>query len=65
MDTKLFITINVVFTDNAADIKQIWMKLQEDVYEAGLTAEFAEFYLEHPDMSVITLDRVFREEWDI
>ena len=65
MDTKLFITINAVFTDNDADIKQIWMKLQEDVYEAGLTAEFAEFYLEHPDMSVITIDRVFREEWDI
>ncbi len=56
---KIFIEITV------ASEKEIWMKLQEDVYEAGLTAEFADFYLENPGMSVLAIDREFREEWDI
>lgn len=56
---KIFIEITV------ASEKEIWMKLQEDVYDAGLTAEFADFYLENPGMSILAIDREFREEWDI
>lgn len=44
--------------------KKIWLKLQEDVFEYGLMAEFAEFYLEHPDLSISEIDRQFRNEWD-
>lgn len=63
MNKKLYITVNV--TVETVDPKEIWMKLQEDVYDAGLTAEFADFYLENPGMSVLAIDREFREEWDI
>ena len=56
---KIFIEITV------ASEKEVWMKLQEDVFDAGLIAEFADFYLENPGMSVIEIDREFREEWDI
>lgn len=62
MNKKLFITVNITVQ---VDPKEIWMKLQEDVYDAGLTAEFADFYLEHPDMSIVEIDREFRDEWDI
>ena len=41
------------------------MQLMEDVYESGLTSEFADFYLEHPDMSIFEIDKEFRNEWDI
>lgn len=45
--------------------KKIWMKLQEDVFEYGLMAEFAEFYLENPDLSIPEINRQFRNEWDL
>jgi hypothetical protein len=45
--------------------KEIWLKLQEDVFEYGLMAEFAEFYLENPDLSILEIDRQFRNEWDL
>lgn len=64
MNEKLFITVNITVKDPAYD-KEVWMKLQEDVYDAGLTAEFADFYLENPGMSVVEIDREFRDEWDI
>ena len=63
MNKKLYITVNI--TVETVDPKEIWMKLQEDVFDAGLTAEFADFYLENPGMSVLAIDREFREEWDI
>lgn len=44
--------------------KKIWMKLQEDVFRYGLMAEFAEFYLENPDLSIPEINRQFRNEWD-
>ena len=44
--------------------KKIWLKLQEDVFEYGLMAEFAEFYLENPGLSILEIDRQFRNEWD-
>lgn len=56
---KIFIEITV------ASEKEIWMKLMEDVYNSGLTAEFADFYLENPGMSILEIDREFRDEWDI
>lgn len=48
-----------------ASEKEIWMQLMEDVYNSGLTAEFADFYLENPGMSILKIDREFRDEWDI
>lgn len=56
---KIFIEVTI------ASEKEIWMQLMEDVYESGLTAEFADFYLEHPDMSMVEINREFRDEWDI
>jgi hypothetical protein len=56
---RIFIEITV------ASEKEIWMQLMEDVYDSGLTAEFADFYLENPGMSIIEIDREFRNEWDI
>lgn len=56
---KIFIEITV------ASEKEIWMQLMEDVYNSGLTAEFADFYLENPGMSILEIDREFRDEWDI
>ena len=44
--------------------KKIWLRLQEDVFEYGLMAEFAEFYLENPGLSILEIDRQFRNEWD-
>ena len=46
-------------------VKKMWLELQADVYDAGLMAEFAEFYLENPDLNLIEIDRAFRAEWDI
>ena len=62
MNKKLFITVNITVQ---VDPKEVWMKLQEDVYDAGLTAEFADFYLENPGLSVLEIDREFRDEWDL
>jgi hypothetical protein len=62
MNKKLFITVNITVP---VDTKEVWMKLQEDVYDAGLIAEFSDFFLENPDMSILEIDREFRDEWDI
>jgi hypothetical protein len=64
MNKKLYITVNITVEDPACN-KEVWMRLQEDVYDAGLTAEFADFYLENPGMSIAEIDREFRDEWDI
>lgn len=56
---RIFIEITV------ASEKEVWMQLMEDVYESGLTAEFADFFLENPDMSILEIDKEFRNEWDI
>lgn len=45
--------------------KQQWLELQAKVFDSGLIAEFAEFYLENPDLSIEELDRQFSIEWDI
>ncbi len=44
--------------------KEIWIELQKDIFEYGLMAEFAEFYLENPDLSIPEINRQFRNEWD-
>ena len=46
-------------------VKDMWLKLQSDVFDAGLHAEFCDFFLEHPEYNLIEIDREFREEWDI
>lgn len=56
---KIFIEVTI------ASEKEVWMQLMEDVYESGLTAEFADFFLENPDMSILEIDKEFRNEWDI
>lgn len=56
---KIFIEITVVSE------KEIWMQLMEDIYNSGLIAEFADFYLENPGMSILEINREFRDEWDI
>lgn len=48
-----------------ASEKEIWMQLMEDVYNSGLIAEFSDFFLENPGMSILEIDREFRDEWDI
>lgn len=45
--------------------RQIWIELQKDVFDYGFQAEFCEFFLENPDLSIEELDRQFRDEWDI
>lgn len=45
--------------------KEIWIELQKDVFEYGFIAEFCEFFLENPDLSIEEIDRQFRNEWDI
>ena len=64
MNNKLFITVNIT-VESQVDPKEIWMKLQEDVFDANLQAEFCDFFLEHPEYNLIEIDREFREEWDI
>lgn len=44
-------------------VKDMWIKLQSDVFDAGLFAEFCDFFLEHPDLNLIEIDREFREEF--
>lgn len=44
-------------------VKEMWLKLQSDVFDAGLFAEFCDFFLEHPDLNLIEIDREFREEF--
>jgi hypothetical protein len=45
--------------------KQIWLNLQSDVFDNGLFAEFSDFLLENPGLSIQELDRQFRNEWDL
>ena len=45
--------------------KSCFMRLQSDAYDAGLSAELAEFYLEHPEMDSLSLSKSFRREFDI
>lgn len=45
--------------------RQIWIELQKDVFDYGFQAEFCEFFLENPDLSIEELDKQFRNEWDI
>lgn len=56
---KIFIKITV------ASEKEVWMQLMEDVYNSGLIAEFSDFFLENPGMSIIEIDREFRNEYYI
>lgn len=44
-------------------VKDMWIKLQSDVFDAGLIAEFCDFFLENPDLNLIEIDREFREEF--
>jgi hypothetical protein len=46
-------------------VKDMWLKLQSDVFDSGLFSEFCDFFLEHPELNLIEIDREFREEWDI
>lgn len=68
---KLIININVEARKTTIEdplqkiVKQVWMQLQSDVFDADLQAEFCDFYLEHPDCNIIEIDRLFREEWDL
>lgn len=43
--------------------REIWIELQRDVFDYGFQAEFCEFFLEHPDLSISELDRQFRIKW--
>ena len=45
--------------------KQIWLTLQSDVFDHGLLAEFSDFLLENPGLSIQELDRQFRDEHNI
>lgn len=45
--------------------KDIYMKLQEDAFEAGLVNELAETFVNNPDLCIIELDHYFRIEHDI
>ena len=55
----------IVITITEISEKEIWMRLMNDVYEYGFEAEFCDFYLENPDLSIAEIDRQFRDEWDI
>lgn len=46
-------------------LEEIWLNLQKDVFMYGLIAEFCDFYLEYPELNIIEIDRIFRNEWDI
>ena len=50
---------------NPEQNKKIWMKLVSDVFDYGLTIELADFLLENQSLSIMELDRQFRNEWDI
>jgi hypothetical protein len=44
-------------------VKDMWLKLQSDVFDAKLFAEFCDFFLEHPEYNLIEIDREFRKEF--
>ena len=56
---------NVIVEEQKREPREVWMRLMEDVYTQGFCAEFAEFLLENPGLSVFELDRQFRNEWDL
>lgn len=58
------ITIKIQIIDPEQN-KKIWMKLVSDAFDYGLTIELADFLLESPGLSIMELDRQFRNEWDI
>lgn len=45
--------------------KDIYMKLQEDAFDCGLTSEVSEMILENPGVNMVTLDKWIRNEYDI
>ena len=45
--------------------KEEWMSLQETIYEFGLQTEFADYYLEHPDMTLQEVCVNFKREFDL
>ena len=45
--------------------KDIYLKLQADAFDYGLTAEVSEMILENPGVDMVTLDKWIRNEWDL
>lgn len=45
--------------------KETWMLLSEKVFDSGLMAEFCDFYLENPELSMSELYRQFCNKWDL
>lgn len=45
--------------------KEEWMDLQETIYEFSLQTEFADYYLEHPDMTLQEVCTNFKREFDL
>jgi hypothetical protein len=45
--------------------KEEWMSLQEAIYEFSLQTEFADYYLEHPDMTLQEVCTNFKREFDL
>ena len=58
------ITIKIQIIDPEQN-KKIWMKLVSDSFDCGLTVELADFLLENPGLSIMELDRQFRDEHNI
>ena len=46
-------------------MKEVYLKLQADAFDYGLTAEVSEMILENPGVDMITLDKWIRNEWDL
>lgn len=45
--------------------RDIYLKLQADAFDYGLTAEVSEMILENPGVDMVTLDKWIRNEWDL
>ena len=60
---KLFIESNKE-SKKRAD-KETWMFLSEKIFDSGLIAEFCDFYLENPELSMSELYQQFCSEWDL
>jgi hypothetical protein len=45
--------------------KETWMLLSEKIFDFGLIAEFCDFYLENPELSMSELYQQFCSEWDL
>ena len=46
-------------------MKEVYLKLQADAFDYGLTAEVSEMILENPGVDMVTLDKWIRNEWDL